>query len=183
MKRMIPASILVIGGCRSGKSRQALALAVGAEKRVFVATCMARDDEMKARIQRHRIERDAAWQTVEEGEDLVGVLDRWDGKDRVVLVDCLTLWTSNLMAAGLSDADIEDRADRLAARLENIHGRVILVANETGAGIVPENALARRFRDLAGLVNQKIAAACQQVVWMVAGIPVTIKPRIVSADP
>ncbi|HDI60071.1 MAG TPA: bifunctional adenosylcobinamide kinase/adenosylcobinamide-phosphate guanylyltransferase [Desulfobacteraceae bacterium] len=173
-------SILVVGGCRSGKSRHALHLAASSGvKRVFVATCMARDNEMKARIQRHRAERDASWETVEEGEDLVGVLDRWDGTDRVVLIDCLTLWTSNLLAAGLDDAGIEDRADRLAARLENIRGRVILVANETGAGIVPENPLARRFRDLAGQVNQKIAAACQQVVWMVAGIPVTIKPGTV----
>lgn len=179
---MAPDAILVIGGCRSGKSRQALALAAGADRRIFVATCMAGDDEMKARVQRHRCERDPSWQTVEEGEDLVGVLDRWDGVDRVMVVDCLTLWTSNLMAAGLSDADIEARADRLALRLKHIRGRVVLVANETGAGIVPENSVARRFRDLAGLVNQKIAAACRQVVWMVAGIPVTIKPRIVPAD-
>ncbi|MEE4608636.1 MAG: bifunctional adenosylcobinamide kinase/adenosylcobinamide-phosphate guanylyltransferase [Desulfobacteraceae bacterium] len=179
---MASTSILVIGGCRSGKSRQALALAAGAGQRVFVATCMSRDDEMKARVQRHRSERDSSWQTVEEGEDLVGVLDRWDGLDRVMVVDCLTLWTSNLMAAGLSDAVIEASADRLAVRLKNIRGRVILVANETGAGIVPENPLARRFRDLAGLVNQKIAAACRQVVWMVAGIAVTIKPGNVSED-
>ncbi len=170
------ASILVIGGCRSGKSRQALALAAGAHQRIFVATCMARDDEMRARVQRHQAERDASWQTVEEGEDLVAVLDRWDQADRVMVVDCLTLWTSNLLVAGLGDAEIEARAEGLALRLKTIRGRVVLVANETGAGIVPENPLARRFRDLSGLVNQKIAAACQQVVWMVAGIPVTIKP-------
>lgn len=172
---MASTSILVIGGCRSGKSRQALALAAGAHQRIFVATCTARDDEMLARVQRHRAERDPCWQTVEEGEDLVGALDRWDGVDRAMVVDCLTLWTSNLLAAGLSDADIENRAQGLAARLKTIRGRVILVANETGAGIVPDNPLARRFRDLAGLVNQKIAAACRQVVWMVAGIPVTVK--------
>jgi adenosylcobinamide kinase/adenosylcobinamide-phosphate guanylyltransferase len=93
-----------------------------------------------------------------------------------MVVDCLTLWTSNLLVAGLGDAEIEARAEGLALRLKTIRGRVVLVANETGAGIVPENPLARRFRDLSGLVNQKIAAACQQVVWMVAGIPVTIKP-------
>jgi adenosylcobinamide kinase/adenosylcobinamide-phosphate guanylyltransferase len=137
---------------------------------------MARDDEMRARVQRHQAERDASWQTVEEGEDLVAVLDRWDQADRVMVVDCLTLWTSNLLVAGLGDAEIEARAEGLALRLKTIRGRVVLVANETGAGIVPENPLARRFRDLSGLVNQKIAAACQQVVWMVAGIPVTIKP-------
>jgi adenosylcobinamide kinase/adenosylcobinamide-phosphate guanylyltransferase len=176
MAAMGSASILVIGGCRSGKSRQALALAAGADQRIFVATCMARDDEMRARVQRHQAERDASWQTVEEGEDLVAVLDRWDQADRVMVVDCLTLWTSNLLVAGLGDAEIEARAEGLALRLKTIRGRVVLVANETGAGIVPENPLARRFRDLSGLVNQKIAAACQQVVWMVAGIPVTIKP-------
>lgn len=137
---------------------------------------------MRARVQRHRAERDPSWQTVEEGEDLVGVLDRWDGVDRVMVVDCLTLWTSNLLAAGLSDADIEGRAHGLAARLENIRGRIILVANETGAGIVPENPLARRFRDLAGLVNQQVAAACRQVVWMVAGVAVTIKADGLSHD-
>ncbi len=180
---MTPAAILVIGGCRSGKSRHALALASAvAGRRIFVATCMASDDEMAARVQRHRAERDPSWETVEEGENLVGVLDRWDGAGRVMIVDCLTLWTSNLLAAGLGDAAIEARAAQLADRLEKVRGRVILVANETGAGIVPDNPLARRFRDLAGLVNQKMAAACQQVVWMVAGIPVTIKPGIASEN-
>ncbi len=170
-------SILVIGGCRSGKSRQAMVLAEAASRRrIFVATCVAEDREMAVRVARHQAERDASWQTVEEPADLVGVLDRWDAADRVMVVDCLTLWTSNLLGAGLADADIENRASELALRLEKTRGSVILVTNETGAGIVPEHPLARRFRDLAGLVNQRIAAACGQVVWMVAGIPVTIKP-------
>ena len=169
-------AILVIGGCRSGKSRQALELArAGEGRRLFVATCVPYDAEMIARVARHRAERDDSWQTLEEPLDLPGVLSRQDAMDRVILVDCLTLWTSNLMAAGLDDAEIEARAGDLARLLAAAKGRVILVSNEVGGGIVPENKVARRFRDLAGLVNQRIAAACHRVVWMVAGIGVTIK--------
>lgn len=169
-------SILVIGGCRSGKSREALRLAAAvAGRRVFVATCVPLDEEMRTRVQRHRQERDDTWITVEEPVDLDGVLARRDAPDRVLLVDCLTLWTGNLLAAGRTDEEIEARAGGLADRVGAARGHVILVTNEVGGGIVPENALARRFRDLAGLVNQRIAAACDRVVWMVAGIPVTIK--------
>ena len=169
-------AILVIGGCRSGKSREAmrLAAAVGG-RRVFVATCVPHDAEMIARVERHQAERDDSWQTIEEPLDLTEVLGREDAADRVVLIDCLTLWTSNLMAAGMSDGAIADRVAELARHLSALRGRAILVTNEVGGGIVPENPLARRFRDLAGLVNQRIAAACHQVVWMVAGIGVAIK--------
>ncbi len=169
-------AILVIGGCRSGKSRQALELArAGEGRRLFVATCVPHDSEMVARVARHRAERDDTWQTLEEPLDLSGVVSRQDAMDRVILVDCLTLWTSNLMAADLEDAEIEARAEDLARLLAAAKGRVILVSNEVGGGIVPENKVARRFRDLAGLVNQRIATACQKVVWMVAGIGVTVK--------
>lgn len=170
------ASILVIGGCRSGKSREALRRAEHwGGRRVFVATCVPRDAEMQARVRRHQSERDATWTTVEEPLDLPGVLSGHNGADRVLLVDCLTLWTGNLLAEGLSDDQIVDRAGRLAERITAARGTVILVTNEVGGGIVPENALARRFRDLAGLINQRVAACCDRVVWMVAGIPVEIK--------
>ncbi len=169
-------AILVIGGCRSGKSREALRRAQAGEgRRLFVATCVPHDAEMAARVARHRAARDATGQTVEAPMDLAGVLRREDALDRVILVDCLTLWTSNLMAAGLQDAAIEDCARDLARHLCEARGRVILVTNEVGGGIVPDHEVARRFRDLAGLVNQRIAAACHRVVWMVAGIAVTVK--------
>ena len=169
-------ALLVIGGCRSGKSREAMRLAAASgARRVFVATCVPRDAEMIARVERHQAERDDSWQTIEEPLDLAGVLGREDAADRVVLIDCLTLWTSNLMAAGMNDGAIAERVGELARQLSALRGRAILVTNEVGGGIVPENPVARRFRDLAGLVNQRIAAACDQVVWMVAGIAVAIK--------
>jgi adenosylcobinamide kinase/adenosylcobinamide-phosphate guanylyltransferase len=164
---------LVLGGARSGKSRYAEALLSSAPPpRIYVATAEALDDEMTARIAAHRARRDAGWQTVEAPRDLAGALDRISGAASV-LVDCVTLWLSNLL---LDEADLDSEMDRLEGALSRRSGgRVLLVANEVGFGIVPENALARRFRDAAGLLNQRLAARADGVVLLVAGIPMQVK--------
>jgi adenosylcobinamide kinase/adenosylcobinamide-phosphate guanylyltransferase len=168
---------LIIGGCRSGKSRQALSLAeqlVG-RRNLFVATCEPRDAEMAERIARHQKERGRHWETVEEPLALDRVIaDQGAGTD-VLLIDCLTLWVSNLMAVESKDADVMQAIDKLQGAIITPPCPIIIVTNEVGDGIVPENPMARRFRDLTGWCNQKIAAACHRVIWMVAGIAVPIK--------
>lgn len=165
-------SILVTGGARSGKSLLAekLTLGLGAPA-IYVATAAAGDAEMVDRIARHQSRRGADWTTIEAPTDLIAALrDTDDGAPR--LVDCLTLWLSNLM---LADADWDVAAADLSAVLPDLRGPVVFVTNEVGAGIVPENPLARRFRDAAGHVNQTIAAACDEVWLSVAGCPLQIK--------
>ncbi len=167
---------LVIGGCRSGKSDHALCLAAACpgRQKVFIATCIPRDAEMQQRVKNHQTKRGSEWLTVEIATDLVPALDKHGSADAII-VDCLTLWVSNLMEAGLDDSRLLARAQELAGHLAQSHTPVFVVSNEVGTGIVPQNQLARRFRDLAGAVNRIIAGACSQVVWMVAGIPVTVK--------
>lgn len=138
---------------------------------VYLATARAGDDEMAARIAAHRARRGAGWRTVEVPLDLVAALEASDsGQPR--LVDCLTLWLSNLM---LAEADWQAACDDLVAALARQTSPVVLVTNELGLGIVPDNALARRFRDAAGLVNQRVAAACDGVILAVAGLPLRVK--------
>jgi len=172
-------STLVIGGCRSGKSSHALSLAaeIGARPKAFVATCTAQDEEMRSRIQRHQQERGAEWQTLEVPIELGAAIVSRGGKAGLMLIDCLTLWISNMMMAEADNATILNECQKLCEILKDPPCPIILVSNEVGAGIVPENALARRYRDLAGWVNQRVAGACHRVIWMVAGIPVTIKPQ------
>lgn len=167
-------SILVLGGARSGKSRHAQALAeAGAPGRlVFVATAQAFDAEMAERIARHRADRDGRWTTVEAPLDLAEALDALDGPDMTVLVDCLTLWASNLL---LGDEPWERRLNALLAAIARVSGRVVLVSNEVGLGIVPDNALARRFRDMAGTINQQVAARVDRVRFMAAGLSIDLK--------
>ena len=169
---------LIIGGCRSGKSGHAMHLGEKASgrRKLFVATAQAHDAEMKARIERHQEERGERWQTVEAPVEIVDTIERQGRGADIILIDCLTLWTSNLMMANEDDASIVIEMERLVKLLLAPPCPIILVTNEVGTGIVPENPLARRYRDLAGWCNQKIAKACDQVVWMVAGIPVPIKP-------
>lgn len=165
--------LLVLGGARSGKSRYAQARAEAlAGDLVFVATAQALDEEMAARIHRHRSDRDARWHTVEEPLDLAAVIGDWDGGGRVLLIDCLTLWVSNLF---LADLDVAAETERLVETIGNTIGNIVLVANEVGLGIVPDNALARRFRDAAGLVNQVVAACADEVVFLAAGLPLRLK--------
>ena len=176
--------ILVLGGCRSGKSSHALELAeTMGPRRIFVATCVPHDDEMRERVARHRQERSDAWKTLEVPVDLAGAIDVHGASADVILVDCLTLWLSNLLMESDDTAVIRRHIDELADAVRRTPGAVVLVSNEVGAGIVPENRLARLYRDLAGWTNQAMATACDRVVWTVAGIPVTIKPAFTTSSP
>ena len=170
---MSGASLFVIGGARSGKSRyaQARAEAAGGDP-VFIATAEAFDDEMHERIARHQADRDARWSTVEAPRELPAAIDALSGGEAVVLVDCLTLWVSNLL---LADADIRAAGEQLCDAIVRFDGTLILVANEVGLGIVPDNALARRFRDAAGRLNQSVAGVVREVVLLTAGLPLTLK--------
>ncbi|TNF19405.1 MAG: bifunctional adenosylcobinamide kinase/adenosylcobinamide-phosphate guanylyltransferase [Rhodobacteraceae bacterium] len=167
-------SILITGGARSGKSGLAerLTLALG-RPAVYIATAQAQDPEMAARIAQHQARRGAEWRTIAEPFELAEALARSDGT-APRLVDCLTLWLSNLM---LAEIDWQERTEALLATLARQHAPVIFVTNEVGAGIVPENRLARQFRDAAGLVNQRLAGACDEVHLCVAGYPLQVKPR------
>jgi adenosylcobinamide kinase/adenosylcobinamide-phosphate guanylyltransferase len=169
--------VLVGGGARSGKSRHALALARQSGNRLaFVATAAAGDDEMRERIARHREERGAEFRTFEEPLAVAELLEREGGQFDAVVVDCLTLWLSNLMFADSSPCpDGGGSATALVEAATAAPARVILVTNEVGCGIVPENALAREFRDRAGKLNQLAAEAAAEVYWMAFGIPMKVK--------
>jgi len=168
---------LVLGGARSGKSRYALNLAEGFPlPRLFVATCEPRDEEMRARIDNHQQERGPDWETREACLDLPDLLAEPPGGYGVILVDCLTMWLSNLMLKeGARPAGIREECGRLAQALTAARTPTILVSNEVGWGIVPDNPLAREFRDQAGWLHQKVAEVADLVVLVVAGLPVVIK--------
>lgn len=168
-------SVFVIGGARSGKSAFALKLAesIGGN-RIYVATAEALDGEMEERIGRHRKERSASWETVEEPLDIAGRLSG-ASTGSVVLIDCLTLWVNNLVSSGLDDDKVVEEARRLSEAIKGARSSVIAVSNELGLGIVPENSLARRFRDLSGIVNREAAGACGEVYFVAAGIPLKMK--------
>ena len=169
----LAAVTLVLGGARSGKSAWAEARATASVLApVYLATAEAGDEEMAERIAHHRARRGARWATVEEPLELGDALAAWAAPDRVVLVDCLTLWLANLMDA---ERDPEAETERLVATLPELRGPILFVSNEVGLGIVPDNALARAFRDAAGRLNQRIAAAAQHVVFLAAGLPLTLK--------
>jgi len=169
-----PRLTLVLGGARSGKSRHAETLV----RRwpppwVYVATAEAWDEEMRARIAEHRRCRDDDWITVEAPRDLVAMLQSLQERAASpVLVDCLTLWLSNIL---LAERDIEAECGRLIEALDGRAAPTVLVSNEVGLGIVPDNALARRFRDAQGLLNQRLAVVADRVVLMTAGLPLVLK--------
>jgi adenosylcobinamide kinase / adenosylcobinamide-phosphate guanylyltransferase len=167
---------LVLGGARSGKTRYALTeaqrLASTSRTLVMIATAVAGDDEMTARIARHREERGTAWRTIEEPLALAAMVTREASAKHVIVVDCLTLWLTNLM---LADEDVEAASDALLQSLALPDLDILLISNEVGFGIVPDNALARRFRDEAGRLHQRIAATADRVVLVVAGIPMVVK--------
>ncbi len=168
-----PRTTLVLGGARSGKSRFAEGLANGhAGPKVYVASAEGGDAEMRARIASHRARRGEDWATLEAPLDAVGAIAGADASQSFILFDCVTLWVSNLMAVG---RDVETEVMRLAALLPRIAGRVVIVSNEVGLGIVPDNALARAFRDEAGLANQMLAEAADEVVFTAAGLPLKLK--------
>ena len=169
----LPRLSLILGGARSGKSRYAEALAARyGRPAVYVATAQATDAEMAARIAQHQAQRGSGWRTIEEPLALAQCLGVEAAADCVLLVDCLTLWLSNVMAA---DKDVDHEIAALVAGLEDLPGPVILVANEVGHGIVPMNAVARRFRDHAGLLHQRLAAIADHVVFVVAGLGQVLK--------
>ena len=164
----------VLGGARSGKSRRALALAEMARRRVFLATAEASDREMAERIDRHRAERGAGWTTIEEPLAVADVVRREGRGDTAIVIDCLTLWLGNLLQAG---RDVEPETSALAEALAGARGRIVLVSNEIGLGLVPDTALGRGFRDAQGRLNQRIAAIATHVELVVAGLPLTLADR------
>jgi len=168
---------LITGGARSGKSMQALKLALPYQRKFFIATGQALDDEMTARIEFHRTTRPPDFQTVEEPIQVVAALEQLGQSPDLVVLDCLTLWISNLMQRHeRDDGPVLVEADKLAAALKDASFASIVVTDEVGAGIVPtDHAESRRFRDLLGWTNQKIAAAADQVLLMVAGYPMKLK--------
>ncbi|MHB1218001.1 MAG: bifunctional adenosylcobinamide kinase/adenosylcobinamide-phosphate guanylyltransferase [Alphaproteobacteria bacterium] len=168
----LPHITLVLGGARSGKSRYAEALVRDSGGGIYLATAQALDDEMAARIACHRAERGNAWTTIEEPLELAAALERSAQIGRPILVDCLTLWLSNLMGTGRA---VERETARFIAVLKTLPVPVVLVSNEVGLGIVPDNALARAFRDEAGRLNQAVAAAAGRVVLLAAGLPLVLK--------
>jgi adenosylcobinamide kinase/adenosylcobinamide-phosphate guanylyltransferase len=173
---MLERSILITGGARSGKSSYALKLADKVPGRAFfVATAQPLDDEMRERIAHHRTARSARFQTVEEPIALSAAIRQLEGRADLVIVDCLTLWISNLLGATLPENVITDSVEELTETLRSVALRSIIVTGEVGSGIVPENPLARRFRDLLGWTNQRVAAVVDTVIMMVAGFPLRAK--------
>jgi adenosylcobinamide kinase / adenosylcobinamide-phosphate guanylyltransferase len=167
-------SLLVLGGARSGKSVYAQSIAeAAAAERLYLATAEVGDDEMAERIARHRAQRGAGWKTLEEPLALTEALSAGARIGRVVLVDCLTLWISNLM---LASRQVEAEIERLAQAIGALAGPAIFVSNEVGLGLVPETRLGREFRDSQGRVNLEVARACDAVVFVAAGLPTLIKP-------
>lgn len=169
--------IFVFGGTRSGKSRFAVRIAEGlGENRLYIATAEARDQEMLERIEQHQQQRGDGWRTAEEPLDVADVLEVVPD-DSVILVDCITIWLSNAIERhGLfSDVFMEQQLTRLHEAANNAGFRIVLVSNEVGMGIVPDNEAARRFRDMAGEINQKAAAFADDVYFVTAGIPQKIK--------
>ena len=166
-------AVFVLGGARSGKSRFAESLIsdTGLERH-YVATGQAWDDEMRERIAQHRADRGDLWQTHEEPMDIVARLAAIDGERRAVLVDCLTLWVTNLM---MTERDLAAEFAALTEFLPKAKARLVLVSNEVGLGIVPDNRMAREFRDHAGRLHQMIAAASAEVYFIAAGLPLKMK--------
>lgn len=173
---------LILGGARSGKSSLAVQRAVVSGREVvYVATASASDAEMHSRIERHRATRPTHWRTVETRSTLAATLDEHDGQQRCIIVDCLTLWLTNVLCpfngaqAQFDTAAWQRERDALLQRLPSMQAHVVLVSNEVGLSIVPDNPVARRFRDEQGWLNQAVAACCERVTLVVAGLPLAIK--------
>jgi adenosylcobinamide kinase/adenosylcobinamide-phosphate guanylyltransferase len=179
---------LVFGGARSGKSAHAETLAAAAGKEViYIATAQAGDGEMAARIASHRQQRNQTWTTVEESIALGPAIAQWSAPGRLILVDCLTIWLSNLVFSEAQDfpevgtiiapACFQKQREAFLQALAQAAGDVILVSNEVGMGIIPQGAISRWFVDEAGRLNQAVAARCERVLWVAAGLPLMLKGR------
>jgi adenosylcobinamide kinase/adenosylcobinamide-phosphate guanylyltransferase len=168
--------ILITGGARSGKSRFAEELALGfGNPLAYIATCEAKDQEMLERIERHRMRRGSAWSTFEEPYYLAGAIRRYDDLYRVMLVDCITLWLTNLLLKYDDVQKVMADVNDFASLFSSIKTPLILVTNEVGMGIVPENRLARTFQDIAGEANQLLACAADEVHATISGLPLKLK--------
>ncbi len=165
---------IVLGGARSGKSYYALAEASQIKgKKAFIATAEALDDEMHIRIENHKKERGSDWDTYEEPLHIAPIIDRIKGAYNVILIDCLTLWVSNIMHAGF---DIAEETEKLVSAISIAHpAPLYIISNEVGLGLVPESPLGRAYRDNLGHVNRQVAQAATDVIFMVAGIPLKVK--------
>jgi adenosylcobinamide kinase/adenosylcobinamide-phosphate guanylyltransferase len=169
---------LITGGSRSGKSTHAITLATAdasASRRYFIATAEALDDEMRARIAHHQASRPSEFITIEAPIDLQAAITSLETRADVAVLDCLTLWVSNLFGQDLNDGQILARADALANALRQLPFNIIVVTDEVGWGVVPDNPIARRFRDLLGWTNQKVAQVADRVLLMAAGYPLRLK--------
>jgi adenosyl cobinamide kinase/adenosyl cobinamide phosphate guanylyltransferase len=177
-------SHLVLGGARSGKSRYALEQAAQADSVAFLATARALDSEMAARIARHRAERPARWATIESSVEVVAACRRAVRSHDLVVIDCATVWVANLMERGDEDIAVLAAVDDLVKLMRERLVSLVIVSNEVGEGVHPPTPVGRRFRDLLGSVNQRLAAAADRVTLMVAGIPLRVKdsPRPSSPD-
>ena len=168
---------LILGGVKSGKSRYAEQLADDWKtdhdgEVIYIATARHYDDEFGERIRHHQARRPADWQTIEAPLDIAAIIERYSGHNACLLLECLTLWLSNVLCDELA---LAPRTDALCQAIENYQGTLLMVGNETGLGIMPDNALARQFGDQAGLLQQRIAALSDEVVLCVAGLPLTVK--------
>lgn len=177
-------SCFVLGGARSGKSRYAVEQArQGGGSVAFLATARALDGDMSARIARHQAERPAAWTTLEEPVDVVAACRRAASRHALVIVDCATIWVANRMERGEDDTTLLAAADDLAKLMRERALSLIIVSNEVGEGVHPPTEVGRRFRDLLGFVNQRLAAAADRVILMIAGLPLTVKDVPVAPSP
>lgn len=170
--------ILITGGCRSGKSRFALDYANRHFfSKIYLATCEPLDEEMAKRIELHKKTRGPEWRTVEEPIGVVEKIRQFGDEIEVTLLDCITLWISNLLMKWDDEQKIMDEVERLLETIQRSPSSFIFVSNEVGMGIVPSDPLGRRFRDLAGMVNQKITEGADTVIFMVSGIPIFLKGK------
>jgi adenosylcobinamide kinase/adenosylcobinamide-phosphate guanylyltransferase len=166
--------LLVLGGARSGKSSWAESVVNRfPPPYVYVATAQALDEEMKLRIRLHKERRENVWETIESPIDLAGALDALKGLAKPALLDCVTLWLSNLLCSG--STEVESAVDGVCETIKTVDYPLVIVSNDTGGGIVPDNPLARRFQDLSGIANQKLAGICASVFLVTAGLPLRLK--------
>jgi adenosylcobinamide kinase/adenosylcobinamide-phosphate guanylyltransferase len=170
--------IFITGGCRSGKSQYALDYANRHfQKKLYLATCQALDEEMMQRVENHKRLRGPEWLTMEEPIEIVDQMKRFGDGVEVILLDCLTLWISNLLLKWDNDLKIMEETDRLIHTLRERRTSILIVSNEVGMGIVPADSLSRRFRDLSGVTNQKISGEADAVIFMISGMPIFLKGK------